>query len=242
MWSLFWHHTDHAFCFSFTKTTKHRFLGDKRNRSYPRELLSAGAFKTIQITVRRWDPAGKFSHMLSRGGSLPSGFTCWLKADSQSPEHHITLHKQEKARTIPACSQLLPLNLCKILLTAESKLVATETLSEVFPVQKNNPQTRPLTWEMQTSTHLMNELLLHYQFKDSSTASECSNLLPPLILVIQLLACLSPVCKHFVESILLQPWPKNEQSFWQSKSSSSSRLSSIFPQLAKYLTNTAYCC
>lgn len=79
--------------------------------------------------------------MLSRGGSLPSGFICWLKADSLSPEHHITLHKQAKARTIPACSQLLPFNDCKILLTAESKLAAKKTLSEVFPVQKITPKT-----------------------------------------------------------------------------------------------------
>lgn len=62
--------------FFYKNNKTHWFLGDKRNRSYPQSSYQAGAFKSIQITVRRWDPGGKFSHILSRGGSLPSSFTC----------------------------------------------------------------------------------------------------------------------------------------------------------------------
>jgi len=93
-------------CFSFTKITTKKtfFLGDKRNRSYSTEFRSAGAFKTIPVTVRRRVSAGKFSKIFSRERVCPSVvfakpysycLNCLILATlSPEPEHYISLHSK----------------------------------------------------------------------------------------------------------------------------------------------------
>lgn len=185
-------------CFSFTKITTKKtfFLGDKRNRSYSTEFRSAGAFKTIPVTVRRRVSAGKFSKIFSRERVCPSVVFAKPYPVSYSPPYLLSLsitsvftanHSQDDPRLLSA----FPLSISVRFSDCRKQVSCYR--KAVFPLPR---KTKPTTETFHLKDVDFNQLerwrcCCFITTWKTSAASARPYLLPLLILVFQLSAHLS---------------------------------------------------